>query len=90
MSVVRALLDEREVARVSQVPPHLEKLRGKEFAEDGSDADAGEKVAAFSGARIFGGVVAVPRIVERRGHEFVESDGPVFRDARAQPGLKAA
>ena len=50
LSVVRALLDEREVARVSQVPPHLEKLRGKEFAEDGSDADAGEKVAAFSGA----------------------------------------
>jgi hypothetical protein len=45
------LLDEGEVVWVAESIPHLDELRGEKFAEDRTDADAGEKVAAASGLR---------------------------------------
>ncbi len=51
LSVVGSLLDEGEVVWVAELIPHLDELRGEKFAEDRTDADAGEKVAAASGLR---------------------------------------
>jgi hypothetical protein len=51
LSVVGALLDKGEVVGVAESIPHLDELRGEKFAEDRTDADAGEKVAAASGLR---------------------------------------
>jgi hypothetical protein len=51
LSVVGALFHEGEIVGVSELFPHFDELRGEKFAEDRTDADAGEKVAAASGLR---------------------------------------
>lgn len=84
LSVVRPLFDESEVGGVAELFAHFEQLRGQKFSKNRSDADAGEKVAASPGARLIRGVVSVLRMIERDGHEFVESDGAVLRDAAAE------
>lgn len=79
-----ALFDESEVRGIAEAFAHLGELCGEQFAEDGTDADAGEKVAVFPGARLIRRVVAAVRMVERDGHELVEADGPVLCDAAAE------
>ena len=83
---MRALFNEGEFVRGAKVVAHFEQLSGEEFAEDGTDADAGEKVAALAGAWFFRGVITVVRMVERDGHELVEADGTLLRDAAAEFG----
>ena len=89
LSVVRTLFDKCEVLRFPEMSAHLEELRGKKFSENGADTDAGEKISVLPGARYARCIIAVPRVVERRGHEFVESERASGRDARPQFGLKA-
>ena len=50
LPVIRALLDKGEVLRFTQKLPHFHELRGEKFSENRTDADAGEEIAATSGA----------------------------------------
>jgi hypothetical protein len=84
LPVIRALFDEGEVVRFTEEFPHFAKLRGEQFPEDRADADAGEEVAASSGAAGRRCVVSAVRMIKRDGHEFVEPYRTVLRDAAAE------
>jgi hypothetical protein len=84
LAIVRTLLDEREVGGVAEQRAHFEELRGEQLSENRTDADAGEEIALPPGAAFRRRVVSAPRMIERDGHEFVEADRALLRDAAAE------
>lgn len=76
LSVMRALLDDREILRFTERLPFLNGLHGQQLAEQRPDAHAGKKIALSADATRPGSIIAVFRMIERQFHDPRKGQGP--------------
>ena len=76
LSVMGALLDDREIFRFTERLPFLNGLHGQQLAEQRPDAHAGKKIALSADATRPGSIIAVFRMIERQFHDPRKGQGP--------------
>src|SRR2546430_304222 len=81
LTMMRALLDDREIAGPAQDFPHLGELRREQAPEERTDADVREIIAVPTDLALAGTVITEFRMIKRLLHEPVERDRAGFTDS---------
>ena len=78
VTMVRALLDDDEVAGLAEPFPHLCELRRQQSPKKWPDAHIGEVIAEPSDRAPAGGIISVLGMIERLFHEPGKGHRPAF------------
>ena len=84
-AIAGAGFDQRERPAGRRELGHLGDLTGEKRAEDGTDIDAGKKIARAPGSAGGAGVVAEPGLIERELHERGDRQRAAFPNDLANP-----
>jgi len=79
-----ALFDDGKEGRGAEALPYFLELAGQKGAEEGANADTGEKIAFASHGGPAGCVVTVGGVVQSPLHELGEGEGAMFPDLRSE------
>ena len=69
LAIMRTLFDDDEIVDLAESLPNFGKLRRQQLSKHRADAHVSKIVAGFSNRAATGGIVTMPRMVQRVVHE---------------------